>query len=76
MNMNNKSYSLKFASWFTGTCLNSLRHPKYGANQVTPQQIKYSSGKYKDSLFKEITDAFKREPESLQKKMDEIGETK
>lgn len=68
-----KSYSLKFASWFTSSCLNSVRHHKYGANQITPQQLKYSSGDYKNLLFKEITEVFKREPELLQKKINELG---
>ena len=55
-----KSYSNKFASWFTGTVLCNVKHPKYGNHKVTPDQIKYSSGDYKMKLFKNIEQAVKR----------------
>ena len=49
-----KSYSNEFASWFTGTSLNKVKHPKFGKNKVTPEQMKMSPGDYKDKIFKEI----------------------
>ena len=56
----NKSYSNNFASWFSGTVLNTVRHPKYGKHKVTPDQIKTSPTEYKDKLFKAIDRAVKR----------------
>lgn len=61
-----KRISNKFASWFTGTCLNGVRHPRYGSNQVTHQQIKYSPGEYKTALYKEIKEALKNNPDNAQ----------
>jgi len=56
----NKSYSLKFAEWFTGTSLCNVKHPKYGGHQLTQLQIKTAPGNYKNKLFKSIKDAFDR----------------
>lgn len=49
-----KGFSYKFASWFTGTVLNTIEHPKYGKHKLTPEQIKYSDGEYKNALYKAI----------------------
>ena len=54
-----KSYSNKFSAWFTGTVLNSVKHPTYGKHQLTPDQIEKSSGDYKNKLFKAIDMAVK-----------------
>jgi hypothetical protein len=54
-----KTYSNKFVSWFTGTVLNTVKHPKYGKHQLTPEQIASSPGEYKDKLFKAIEKAVK-----------------
>ena len=53
-------YSLKFASWFTGTCLCTVEHPKYGKHQLTTHQIKYSDGDYKNKLYQAIENAKKQ----------------
>jgi hypothetical protein len=54
-----ESYSNAFASWFTGTSLNSVKHPKYGNHKVTPDQIKNAPADYKNKLFKAIENAVK-----------------
>lgn len=54
-----KSYSNKFAAWFTGTVLNTVKHPTYGKHQLTADQIEKSSGDYKNKLFKAIDVAVK-----------------
>jgi hypothetical protein len=56
--MERKSFNIKFCSWFTGTCYYEVKHPYYGRNQLTPYQIKYSTGEYKNKLFKNIKDCF------------------
>ena len=53
------TYSNKFASWFTGTVLNGVKHPTQGKHKVTPEQIKNSPASYKNKLFKEIEKAIK-----------------
>ncbi len=53
-----ENYSNKFAAWFTGTVLNSVKHPEYGKNQLTPEQIKMSPDDYKNKLYKAIKKAF------------------
>ena len=70
-----KKISNKFASWFTSTCLNGVKHPIYGSHQITPQQIKYSSGEYKNALYKEIKETLEREPNNnnLWKKLEELN---
>jgi hypothetical protein len=54
-----KSYSNKFASWFTSTVLNTVKHPTYGKHQLTADQIQKSPADYKDKLFKAIEKAIK-----------------
>jgi len=54
-----ESYSNDFASWFTGTSLNDVKHPKYGNHKVTPDQIKNAPADYKNKLFKAIEKAIK-----------------
>ena len=54
-----KAYSNKFAAWFTGTVLNTVKHPTYGTHQLTADQIEKSSGDYKTKLFKAIEVAVK-----------------
>jgi hypothetical protein len=54
-----KAYSNKFAAWFTGTVLNTVKHPTYGKHQLTADQIEKSSGDYKNKLFKAIEVAVK-----------------
>jgi hypothetical protein len=54
-----KSYSNKFASWFTSTVLNTVKHPTYGKHQLTADQIQKSPADYKDKLFKAIDTAIK-----------------
>jgi RNA polymerase-interacting CarD/CdnL/TRCF family regulator len=54
-----KAYSNKFAAWFTGTVLNTVKHPTYGTHQLTADQIEKSSGDYKNKLFKAIEVAVK-----------------
>jgi hypothetical protein len=54
-----KAYSNKFAAWFTGTVLNTVKHPTYGTHQLTADQIQKSSGDYKTKLFKAIEVAVK-----------------
>ena len=70
-----KKFSNRFASWFSNTCLNGVRHPHYGSNQVTPLQIRYSSGKYKSALYKEMKEALEREPDNkdLWDKLNELN---
>jgi hypothetical protein len=48
------SYSLEFATWFTNTCLNTVKHPRFGKHGLTMHQLKYSDGEYKNKLHKEI----------------------
>jgi len=52
-----KGFSYEFASWFTGTVLNNVIHPKYGKHQLTADQIKYSDGDYKNQLYQTIQNA-------------------
>lgn len=59
-----KKFSNQFASWFSNTCRNGVKHPVYGSHQVTPEQIKKSSGEYKSALYKEIKGALEREPDN------------
>ena len=54
-----KTYSNKFAAWFTGTVLNNVKHPTYGKHQLTADQIEKASGDYKNKLFKAIETAVK-----------------
>jgi hypothetical protein len=54
-----KTYSNKFAAWFTGTVLNTVKHPTYGTHQLTADQIQKASGDYKTKLFKAIEVAVK-----------------
>lgn len=54
-----KTYSNKFAAWFTGTVLNTVKHPTYGKHQLTADQIEKSPGDYKNKLFKAIEVAVK-----------------
>ena len=54
-----KTYSNKFAAWFTGTVLNNVKHPTYGKHQLTADQIQKAPGDYKDKLFKAIETAVK-----------------
>jgi hypothetical protein len=56
----NSRFTNKFVSWFTGTSINSILHPVFGNHQVTPNQIKYSSGEYKSRMFKCITESIQR----------------
>jgi len=68
-----KYYSVKFASWFTGTVLNPIRHPKYGVHQITPEQIAWSPKEYKNKLFKAIDKEMKGEDAPiLRKKIKEL----
>jgi len=53
------SYSNDFVSWFTGTDMYGLKHPEHGRTQLTTQQIKNSSGKFKSKLFNTIQKAIK-----------------
>lgn len=54
-----KTYSNKFAAWFTGTVLNTVKHPTYGKHQLTADQIEKAPGDYKNKLFKAIEVAVK-----------------
>jgi len=54
-----KELSIYFLSWFTGSSLNTVKHPTYGLHKITPQQIKYSGGKYKNALYAAVKKAFK-----------------
>ena len=54
-----KELSIYFLSWFTGSSLNTVKHPTYGSHKVTPQQIMYSDGKYKNALYAAVKKAFK-----------------
>ena len=54
-----KTYSNKFAAWFTGTVLNNVKHPTYGKHRLTADQIQKAPGDYKDKLFKAIEAAVK-----------------
>jgi hypothetical protein len=49
-----RGFSYEFASRFTGTVLNTVEHPKYGKHKLTPEQIKYSDGQYKNALYQAI----------------------
>jgi hypothetical protein len=53
-------YSNNFVSWFTGTVLNNVKHPMYGNRKLTSDQVKQSSGDYKNKIFKAIDAAVKR----------------
>ena len=52
-----KSVPTKFAAWFTGTSLNGVKHPVYGKNQLTPDQLEKAPAEYKNKLFKAIEKA-------------------
>jgi hypothetical protein len=54
-----KSVPTKFAAWFTGTSLNGVKHPVYGKNQLTPDQLEKAPAEYKNKLFKAIEKAMK-----------------
>ena len=54
-----KSVPTKFAAWFTGTVLNGVKHPVYGKNQLTPDQLEKAPAEYKNKLFKAIEKAMK-----------------
>ena len=54
-----KSVPTKFAAWFTGTVLNGVKHPTYGKNQLTPDQLEKAPAEYKNKLFKAIEKAMK-----------------
>jgi hypothetical protein len=54
-----KTYSNKFAAWFTGTVLNTVKHPTYGKHQLTADQIEKAPSDYKNKLFKAIELAVK-----------------
>jgi hypothetical protein len=54
-----KSVPTKFAAWFTGTVLNGVKHPVYGKNQLTPDQLEKAPAEYKNKLFKSIEKAIK-----------------
>jgi hypothetical protein len=49
-----ENISGELASWYTGTVYCRVKHPKYGGHKVTPRQIKYSTGKYKSELFRDM----------------------
>jgi hypothetical protein len=65
------SFPSNFVLWFIGTCLNTVRHPKYGSHQLTLQQLKYAPAKYKDALYKTIAKEYEINPE-LRKKFKEL----
>ena len=72
-----KTYSNKFAAWFTGTVLNNVKHPTYGKHQLTADQIEKAPGDYKDKLFKAIETAVKNgdiTPDII-KKNESVNET-
>lgn len=54
-----KTYSIYFVAWFTGTSLCSVKHPEFGKHQLTPEQVKLSSGEYKNKIYKNIEKAIK-----------------
>lgn len=56
--MKRKTFNNQFCSWFTGTVFCDIKHPYYGKHQLTPYQIKMSSGEYKNKLWSNITDCF------------------
>jgi hypothetical protein len=73
-----KTYSNKFAAWFTGTVLNNVKHPTYGKHQLTADQIEKASGDYKDKLFKAIETAVKNgdiTPDIIKKNESVVNET-
>lgn len=65
------SFPAKYVLWFIGTCMNGVKHPRYGSNQITEHQLKYSTAKYKDALYKEIATQYVDSLE-LQQKLKEI----
>jgi len=56
------SFPAKFVLWFIGTCMNTVKHPRYGNHQITREQLKYSPGEYKNALYKEIAKAYIENP--------------
>ena len=65
------SFPVKYVLWFIGTCMNGVKHPTYGSNQLTHHQLKYSPAKYKNELYKEIASQYTDSPE-LQQKLKEF----
>lgn len=65
------SFPGNFVLWFIGTCMNDVKHPKYGSNQLTLHQLKHAPAKYKDALYKTMAKEYKRNPE-LRKKFKEL----
>lgn len=57
------SFPGNFVLWFIGTCMNDVKHPKYGSHQLTLQQLKHASAKYKDALYKTIAKEYEINPE-------------
>lgn len=58
--MGRKTFNNQFCSWFTGTVFCTIEHPYYGKHQLTANQIRKSSGEYKNKLWLNIMDCFER----------------
>lgn len=56
-----KSFPNEFVAEFTGTCLCNVKHPEFGGHKLTAQQVKYSDGKYKNAIYKNICKAIDSE---------------
>jgi len=54
------TYSIKVCTKLIGTSLISTKHPIYGHNQLTVEQVKNSDATYKNKLFREIESLIKR----------------
>ena len=50
--------NINVISWFSGTILCDVEHPKFGKHKVTPEQVKYSDASYKNAMYKCLKDAY------------------
>jgi hypothetical protein len=60
-----KSFPNEFVANFTGTCLCNVEHPEFGKHKLTPQQVKNSSGEYKNEIYKNICEQIDLEVEGI-----------
>ena len=47
----------EYAAYFTGLVICNVKHPKFGSHKLTANQIKYSTGTYKNKLYRAIVKA-------------------
>jgi len=47
----------EYAAYFTGLVICRVKHPIFGSHKLTTNQIKFSTGTYKNKLYREIKKA-------------------